>query len=1125
MELLSLNQNHKWAKGGDSTSGGFRLQQLELYNWGTFNQRIWRITPSSGTALLTGANGSGKSTLADALLTLLVPYGRRTYNQASGTEKHRERNEGMYVRGAWSKQKDRESSSANVQYLRGQDSYSVLLAVFANASLEHYVTLAQVFWWQRGELRKFFVIAPAPLNIEEHFSVRGEMTDLRKQLRARGAEVFDECAKYNRRFCHLMGLRSEKALDLFNQVVSIKDIGGLNAFVREHMLEKTDAQERVAQLRENFENLTRSHAAIELAERQLSVLEPLMNEIGEYEKLQARITEAERCVQVVPVYVADYKKILLEAAIDDARQQRAAAQGQSDALNQHLDRLMQQHIDLSVAIQNDQVGQRIHRIEQDIQALVQQQATKKKQAEQYNTLARAINLPGYDDETTFLANARQATVLLAQAAQRSAALTGQRDEQKQQETSLTAALRGLAEELASLQQRKSQIPGEDIRLRSRLSQALEIPEEELPFIGELLRVCERARQWEPAIERLLHGFGRQLLIPEQHYQQISRYVDQTNLHGRLIYHRIRGSRTPPNHTMIERNMLFFKLEVKPDTEFTRWLTAELIDSYDYACCETLEEFQLARRALTTNGQIKHSAARHEKDDRSSLGDRKQYVLGWSNAEKIEAITAELAPQQKALEAVKASIEQIEQAQKHEQKREQALQRLLEFTTFAAIDWRTDEQRRSDLLAQKHALEASADHLAELRRQLDEVTQQHRERQQERDNVTATITTLDNAITRYQQQCSACHVTLQAASHTDISTYVAQIEKDHKNATLTIENADDVREKMAQFYRARATSLRGQVTPLISKIISVMNDFKQISSTTAHELDASIEAIAAYRHHHEQIRHEDLPRYRRRFKELLDEKVITSISVFKAALERQSEAIKKSIGSLNAALRLIDYTPSTYIQLCFDQTRDGEVRDFKTQLRACLPDVMQPRTAEANEASFQRIQTLIRRFEQEERWTVKVTDMRNWLDFSAEERYREDDTTKNYYHDSSGKSGGQKTKLAYTILASAIAYQYGLDQQEERKQAFRFVVIDEAFVRSDEVNARYAMELFKQLDLQLLVLTPLDKIHVIEPYITACHYVTNNQEENDSKVYNFTMSEYFEHKQALQAGAGIGDYAR
>jgi uncharacterized protein YPO0396 len=1136
MELLSPNQNHKWAGGRDSTSGGFRLHTLEVYNWGTFNQHVWRITPFSGTALLTGANGSGKSTLADALLTLLVPYARRTYNQASGTEKHRERNEGTYVRGAWSKQKDRESSLANVQYLRGKDSYSVLLAVFANARLEQYVTLAQVFWWQQGELRKFFVIALAPLNIAEHFAVRGEITDLRKQLRTRGAEVFDEFAKYSRRFCHLMGLRSEKALDLFNQIVSIKDIGGLNAFVREHMLEKTDAQERITQLRENFENLTRAHAAIELAERQLSVLEPLMHEIGEYEKLQARIAEAEQDAQIVPVYIAGCKKTLLEAAITEARQQRTAVQGQSDALNQQLDVLMQQQIDLNVAIQNDQVGQRIHQIERDTQALAQQQAAKKQQAEQYNTLARAVNLPEYGDETTFLANVRQAAVLLTQAAQRLAMLTGQRDEQKQQETSLTATLRGLTEELASLQQRKSQIPGEDIRLRSLLTQALEIPENELPFIGELLRVRESARQWEPAIERLLHGFGRQLLVPEQHYQQISRYVDQTNLRGRLIYHRIRGPRTPRNSSADERNMLFFKLEVKPDTEFTHWLTAELIDAYDYVCCETLEEFQQARRALSINGQIKHSAARHEKDDRACLGDRMRYVLGWSNTAKIEAIMTEITVQKRTLEAVQAHIGRIEQAQKYERQREQALQRLLEFTTFAAIDWRTDERHRNDLLIQKRELEASANHLGDLRRQLDEVTQQHHQRRKERDSVNATITTLDNAITSYEQQHLACLVTLQAASsttpYTNLSAYVAQIEKDHKHITLTIENSDDVREKMVQFYRARATSLRGQVTPLMSKIIGLMNDFKQISPNIAHELDASIEAIAAYRHHYEQIRREDLPRYRRRFKELLDEKVITNISVFKAALERQIEGIKKSIASLNDSLRLIDYTPSTYIQLCFDQTRDSEVRDFRIQLRACLPDVTQPRTAEANEASFQRIQTLIRRFEQEERWTAKVTDVRNWLDFSAEERYREDDTIKNYYNDSSGKSGGQKTKLAYTILASAIAYQYGLDEQEERKQAFRFVVIDEAFVRSDEMNARYAMELFKQLDLQLLVLTPLDKIHVIEPYISACHYVTNNQEENDSKVYNFTISEYLEHKQARslgdsvrKTGVGIDDYAR
>ena len=63
-----------------------------------------------------------------------------------------------------------------------------------------------------------------------------------------------------------------------------------------------------------------------------------------------------------------------------------------------------------------------------------------------------------------------------------------------------------------------------------------------------------------------------------------------------------------------------------------------------------------------------------------------------------------------------------------------------------------------------------------------------------------------------------------------------------------------------------------------------------------------------------------------------------------------------------------------------------------------------------------------------------------------------------------------------------------------------------------------MELFKQLNLQLLVVTPLDKTHVVEPYIAACHFVTNTDEENDSRVYNLTLAQYHERKAAAQASA-------
>ena len=41
---------------------GFRLQRLEVLNWGTFDRRVWALQCNADNALLTGDIGSGKST-------------------------------------------------------------------------------------------------------------------------------------------------------------------------------------------------------------------------------------------------------------------------------------------------------------------------------------------------------------------------------------------------------------------------------------------------------------------------------------------------------------------------------------------------------------------------------------------------------------------------------------------------------------------------------------------------------------------------------------------------------------------------------------------------------------------------------------------------------------------------------------------------------------------------------------------------------------------------------------------------------------------------------------------------------------------------------------------------------
>ena len=209
---------------------------------------------------------------------------------------------------------------------------------------------------------------------------------------------------------------------------------------------------------------------------------------------------------------------------------------------------------------------------------------------------------------------------------------------------------------------------------------------------------------------------------------------------------------------------------------------------------------------------------------------------------------------------------------------------------------------------------------------------------------------------------------------------------------------------------------------------------------------------------------------------------------------------------------INYTASTYIQLHCETSRRPEIRDFKNQLKNCFDNVGQ-QDIEDNEERFKNIQTrLLKRFQEEDTWTNLVTDVRNWLDFSVSERYRADNSEKEHHTDSSGKSGGQKVKLAYTILASAIAYQFGLNQEGIKSKSFRFVMIDEAFRKSDDNNARYAMELFKNLNLQLLIVTPKDKINVVESYISNIYLVTNNSEGNFSKIFPITIEDYRQNRQ-------------
>ena len=132
----------------------------------------------------------------------------------------------------------------------------------------------------------------------------------------------------------------------------------------------------------------------------------------------------------------------------------------------------------------------------------------------------------------------------------------------------------LQAELESLSQRRSNLPRQMLELRAGISRATGVREEDVPFAGELLQVRDDERDWEGAIERLLHGFGLALLVRDEQYARVAEWVDRTHLGGRLVYYRVLKARAGDRAALYPASLVN-KVAIKPESDFYSWLDAEV----------------------------------------------------------------------------------------------------------------------------------------------------------------------------------------------------------------------------------------------------------------------------------------------------------------------------------------------------------------------------------------------------------------------------------------------------------------------------------------------------------------------------------------------------------------------
>ncbi len=1102
----------------DDALSGFRLQRLEVFNWGTFDGRVWALNPGGKNALLTGDIGSGKSTLVDAVTTLLVPAHRIAYNKAAGADS-KERTLRSYVLGHYKSERNEVSGTAKPVALRDHNSYSVILGVFHNAGYDQTVTLAQVFWMKdaQGQPARLFVGAERALSIAKDFTHFGsDIAGLRKKLRGLSAEVFDSFPPYGAWFRRRFGIENEQALELFHQTVSMKSVGNLTDFVRSHMLEPFEVAPRITALIGHFDDLNRAHESVLKAKRQVELLTPLVSDCGRHSSLVSQVDELRACREALRPYFANMKLGLLEKRIASLADEWERQNTQVKRLGEfrNAQRTEEDELKRSIA---DNGGDRLERLAVQIDKKNQERQARERKAQRYAELVRAAGESPSGDEPGFLGQRQRFSALAETARAQDASLQNDLTEHGVSLRQGKLEHDELSAEINSLKARRSNIPAEQVAMRAALCKALDLSEGDMPFAGELLQVRDEERDWEGAAERLLRNFGLSLLVPDEHYAAVADWVDRTHLRGRLVYFRIRQSSRGelPN---LHRDSLARKLAIKPDSPFYDWLERELAHRFDVACCATQEQFRRETRAITRAGQIKASGERHEKDDRHRLDDRSRYVLGWTNTAKIATLEAKARQLEASLGELGGRIGKLGEWRKETQKQLEALSELRAFTEFQEIDWQSLAVEVAQLTDEKQRLESASDVLKQLTERLtalrDELAGTETKLAEKSRELGATQAKRE-AAEGLRDQTITLVGTPEQASH---SIFFERLDAIRGEALgehqLTVESCDNRERDMRDWLQARIDAEDQKLKRLRDKIIQAMAAYKEEFKLETAEFDASIEAAFEYRNMLDHLQADDLPRFEARFKELLNENTIREVANFSSQLAMWRETIKERIARINESLTQIDYNTGRYIVLEAQLTPDADTRDFQTELRACTEGALTGSDdTQYSEAKFLQVKRIIERFrgreglsEQDRRWTAKVTDVRNWFVFAASERWREDDSEHEHYSDSGGKSGGQKEKLAYTILAASLAYQFGLEWGAVRSRTFRFVVIDEAFGRGSDESAQYGLRLFAQLNLQLLIVTPLQKIHIIEPFVSSVGFV-QNEEGRASKLRNLTIEEY------------------
>ena len=1063
----------------------FRLARIQVVNWGTLHGHH-DIPVARKGFLITGASGSGKSTLVDAISAVLMPVGGVKFNAAAQeTTSGAGRNLVSYIRGAWRREADADTDALTASYLRTGATWSAVALTYRTGDDTPPATLIKLMHLARAantnsDVSVLHLIVDADIDLTEFEPFVGRGIDTRAiRKRWPDATVNPGYAPFARAFRTRLGISSEAAQRLLHRTLSAKSLGSLDQLLRDYMLDEPGTFGIAERATTQFRDLREAHRVVVDARRQVEALDPLVALAAARDHgLQRQRQLQDEADHLDAVHAAMTVQLLAER-VEEATAQTALLEAAADKTATEADSAADLVLSIKERLAGAGDGQLATlRLRRDTA-----EDARDRVARQLRTVGPALaawgaHAPATADEFTHL-RAQIDTELReldARAAERRA----------QQHTAIAAVAerqkvrRALLDDRETLAKRRSNLDTDLLHARELVCAAAGLAEETLPFAGELIEVLPEHTEWSGAIERVLGGFGRTLLVPDEVYPRVAAAVDAHHLGARLVYRRVRLAATAPDTASTGENSLVRKLDVQAGS-LTGWVRHHLAERFDYACVDTVDDLRRVPRGVTRAGQVKHGGDRFEKDDRRRIGDRSRWVLGFDNEAKLVALRDRIA-------TVDAEIAELEQRRDRFEEDDAEIQRrrhaaaTLRDVTWTEIDVDTAEQQLATLDERLREWLRGNTEYATLAASLERAEDEERSAREARVAAEAALGAHRAELTALTTRLGRAREDMGAAAPEEVAGRI-RARFDTVVRRVTYDNIDralhTVGKTIGDEQRVAAGGISGAERDITRILTAYLAEWEARRSEMRSEAEFVDEALAVL----SRLRNDGLPAYEDEFFRLLSEQSHRNIGELTRAIQRAPGEIRSRIEPVNESLRRSPFDTDRILRIDVKDRRSATASEFLAELVSLVSGSWKQEDRADAEQRFERMAAVLERLDSGEpadvRWRRLVLDTRLHVGFVGVEVDPEGNDT-NYHDSSSGLSGGQAQKLVFFCLAAALRYQLAPAGAELPR--YGTVILDEAFDRADPAYTRRALDVFTRFGFHMVLATPLKLLRTLDDYV-------------------------------------------